>query len=307
MKKPLINIAVCTCQRLKLLRICLASLVEMSLPEGVEVCLSVIDNDVEGSARDLIAEFADGCHFAIYYVHQPKRGIPVARNTAVEKAHALNADYLVFIDDDEWVEVDWLLNLYAYAMEVGGDKVISGAVCPEVPADVPEHLAKLFVMKERRTGTRLETCATNNVMIPSFVTRDIGMRFDESQPLAGGTDTLFFLAAAAKGVVILKCAEALVHELIPPGRVSLGWLWRRKYRVGITLAGRRQQQGRGVHGLFLSSIVKVLGHGLVALAWVVIWQPLLRNKATLKAARDMGVVVGCLGGRIDSYSTVDGQ
>lgn len=303
-----INIAICTCNRGQLLANCLKSLLGMALPENAAVTISVVDNDPAGSAQSVVEQhYSERPTVKLEYLYEPRRGIPIARNCAVENAHRLEADYLVFIDDDEWVESAWLVELLRYAESLGGKTVVSGAVVPEIPDDVPDHLGQLFVMKERKTGTTLKTCATNNVIIPIYVTRDLGLRFDESQPLAGGTDTLFFLAANNKGVPIVKCAEALVHEVIPASRVCLAWLCKRKFRVGVTLAGRRQQQGRGGHGLFLSSIVKVLGHGLVALAWVVIWQPLLRNKATLKAARDMGVVVGCLGGRIDSYSTVDGQ
>src|SRR5690606_40862979 len=59
----------------------------------------------------------------------------------------------------------------------------------------------IFKRKEYRTGQILQTCATNNVIIPVYVTRDLGLRFDETHPLAGGTDTLFFVEACARGEI----------------------------------------------------------------------------------------------------------
>ena len=103
------------------------------------------------------------------YVSEPRRGIPVARNAAVAFATSLNADYLVFIDDDEWVENDWLVTLFSYCKEKGGRSVISGHVIADLPDDVPVHLAQLFNNKESVTGKALKSCATNNVIIPMYL------------------------------------------------------------------------------------------------------------------------------------------
>lgn len=307
MQLPLINIAICTCQRPRLLEQCLDSIAKMLPPLNVNICVSVVDNDPEGSAKGVVAKVAGNAPFAVHYFYERRRGIPVARNHAIEQFHNLNADFLVFIDDDEWVEEDWLLQLYSYAISVGGEAVISGPVQPEFPDDTPLHIQMLFDRKLRETGRPLETCATNNVLIPAYVTKKLGLRFDESRPLAGGTDTLFFLMAASKGVCIYNCAEAVVHELVPKERLSLTWLCKRKYRVGVTLAERRKKRARGRSSLFLSSIFKVLGHALVAMIWVIIWRPLFRNKAILKASRNLGVMFGCVGGGVNSYLQVDNQ
>src|SRR6478752_6966716 len=63
---------------------------------GAEARIVVVDNDPLGGAREQVLEWADR---RVTYVHEPRPGIASARNRALDEA--LDADALVFIDDDE--------------------------------------------------------------------------------------------------------------------------------------------------------------------------------------------------------------
>lgn len=300
-----INIALCTCMRPTLLGKCLDSLARMVIPDDSQVFVTVIDNDVNQTAQCVVDSFKHGFPLSLKYVVEDRRGIPVARNKAIAESHDLNADYLVFIDDDEWVDESWLVKLLAYALSVGGKAVISGAVKSELPANTPAYMREIFRDKDRKTGAVLSSCATNNVLIPSYVTKEMGLRFDESRPLAGGTDTLFFCEAVSRGVSIYKCAEAFVSEDVPASRLSLRWLSKRKYRVGITLAWRKRRNGRAISGIVLSSFAQLVLNGLLAVVATLLFQKMIMVKAVMKASRAAGTLSGVFGVEVDSYQTID--
>ncbi|WP_372865357.1 glycosyltransferase family 2 protein [Spongiibacter sp.] len=302
-----INIAICSCQRPFLLEKALSSLAAMRRPANSEVLVSIIDNDPEQSALPVYEDWRAKFPVALHYAAEPRRGIPVARNRAIAEAHQHNADYLVFIDDDEWVEPEWLCELVGYAQQLGGKAVVHGAVVPELPAAAPAYMAEIFFEKGRPTGTELGSCATNNVLIPIYLTRELGLRFDESRPLAGGTDTLFFCAVAEKGVKIVECAEAKVHEGIPMSRLTSRWLAKRKYRAGITLAWRKREAGRSAVSLLLSSLVQLIVYSIVALLSRMLMRNVSYYKALMKMCRSAGVLSGLLGARTDSYTNIEGH
>ena len=302
-----INICVCTYKRPKLLTDCLQSLAGIVVPSGTEVTVMVIDNDQTRSAEGTVTGFIETFPFDIYYHCENKRGIPCARNRAVEETHRLGSDYLVFIDDDEWVEPLWLDLLYTYCKNKGGNIVVSGNVISEFSDQTPEYIHHVFKRKQWPTGTLLDRCATNNVFVPISVTKDLGLRFDESHPLAGGTDVKFFCKAVTSGVVIEKCAEALVHEIIPENRTTLKWLSKRKFRQGITRAWREKQKGRSSLSIITSSSLDIIINLFIASIMFLIGKKQKRIKRWLKICRSLGVLSGIFGLKVDSYKNIDGQ
>ena len=302
-----INICICTYKRPKLLTNCLKSLADILVPSGTEVTVTVIDNDQTRSAEATVTEFIETFPFNIYYHCESKRGIPCARNRAVEETHHLGSDYLVFIDDDEWVEPLWLDILYAYCQNQGGNVVVSGDVISELPEETPEYIGDFFHKRQWITGTQLDRCATNNVLIPIFVTKKLGLRFDESNPLAGGEDIRFFCEATKLGVVIMKCAEALVHESVPESRVTLRWLSKRRFTEGIILAWRKRQKGCSRLSIVTFSSLRLIIALFAVCKKSLTGNKLKRNKRWLKACSSLGALYGVFGLSVDSYKNVDGQ
>ena len=287
-----------------MLQQCLVSLSSIELPQGVEVDIVVVDNDATPSSHAVVEQYQTQSHFPVYYVHEPKRGIPIARNRALIESLQLDSDYVVFIDDDEWVESAWLVNLYDYCQARGGKVVVSGAVISELPESTPDHMRALFGKQKRKTGEKLGACATNNVIIPRYVYDEWGVRFDESNPLAGGTDTIYFVQAVARGVEIYKCNEAIVHEHIPASRTHLSWFAKRKYRAGVTDAWRKRQKGRAWVAILLSALGQAIIYSLLTLIYILLTNKHKRNKAWLKACRAAGVLAGLVGVQVQSYRKI---
>ncbi len=283
----------------------LDSLMEMKVPDAHDVLITVIDNDAEKSALPVVNRFSQSA-FPVLYECEAKRGIPFARNRAIDKALEFDADCLVFIDDDEKVDKDWLVKLTGQYYQEKARAVVSGVVAPLLPAFMDESIEQFFLRPKRLTGERLKHCATNNVLIPAYVYKELGIRFDESFPLAGGEDTLFFAEAVLRGVEIVVCAEAVVYEEIPSTRLNMRWLAKRKFRAGITLAivDLRNNKSRVLQ--LAGALFKALY--LIALS-ACLYLAGKRKKACwefLRGYRTLGKIYGFLGMRkSDAYKYID--
>lgn len=301
----LINVCVCTYKRDKLLSECLKSLSAMALPSDCTVKLLVIDNDAAMSARKTVEAIQTATAMEIDYAVEKKRGIPCARNRAIDISSSLGADLLVFVDDDEVVDTNWLQALYAVSGEYAHQAVIHGAVRSKLDPSVPESIAALFSTRERTERQELTACATDNVMVPMKFVIQNQLRFDESKPLAGGTDTVFFTRANKLGLKIFHTNTASVTEFVPLSRTKLSWLMKRKFRAGLTDAWRKINRGRSRGGVMLSALFQVFGFLLKGLFYSLVFMPLKRNESFLRFAKALGLLMGCFGLVVDSYKVVD--
>lgn len=301
-----INVCVCTYLRAKHLGECLASLVNQVDPPKATYSITVIDNDKNQSAKPVVSNFQNKSKVPLYYFCEENRGIPFARNRALDESLKLGADNIVFIDDDECASQDWLSTLYAYSLSHSGSVVIHGRVIPRFPKGTSQHLREIFhTRKERLTGTRLQTCATDNVIFSTGILNEFKLHFDNSSPLSGGTDTKFFFEANRRGVPIYECAEAIVYETVFPSRLNMNWLMRRKYRAGITTAWRRMQERKSKFELIAKSIGGIFFHAFIGCLALLCFHSVKRDKQFLKVAKYSGILTGTFGMNVNSYAVVN--
>ncbi len=230
-----LQISACTYRRPEGLRALFASLAAMHLPAGVAVSLCIVDNDTLPSAQALVGTLGASLDFEVRYVHEARPGIPMARNRAL--ALAGDADYVAFIDDDETVEPDWLVELWAMA-RCSGAHFVQGPVIMQVksPHDQWWLETVFFRLRSFPDGAPRSESWTNNVLIDMAFVREKGLCFDERLALDGGEDTLFFqdmVRSGGRGVFALK---ARVRECQPPARLNWSWGMQRQYRTGVTRA-----------------------------------------------------------------------
>jgi len=93
----------------------------------------VTDNDPAQSAREFVKGFSSSSNLKLNYTFEPHPNIALARNKALANAEG---DFIAFIDDDEYPESDWLLNLYKTCVERKGDGVL-GPVQPYFENEPP--------------------------------------------------------------------------------------------------------------------------------------------------------------------------
>jgi succinoglycan biosynthesis protein ExoM len=227
-----IVVTLCTRERPRQLIECLNSLFEQQLPPGVLLTLVIIENDTRDYMRKMVEDLANRRgSIPVIHAHEPRLGIPIARNRALAVALEHNPDWIGFIDDDEVAAPDWIKCFVAAATTVPCD-VLQGPVEYRYPASTPS--AMLYpVRKHKPTGGILRTAATSNTFMRAHIARSdgLGIRFNEAMRFTGGSDSEYFYRAADLGARIHWMNEAVVYEDMPVNRTTLAWQLERSWRV----------------------------------------------------------------------------
>lgn len=226
-----IDVCVCTFRRPQLAAT-LASLAGQRLPAGATVRVIIADNDETPSAQSLVEEIGRDFPFPIRYVHAPARNISIARNACLT---ASDAPLTAFIDDDECAPPDWLAGLLARQAETGAGAVL-GPVRALYPDTAPrwQREGDFHSIRPVWVDGAIITGYTSNVLLSRGDAAWRGLSFDLAFGRTGGEDTTFFKAFHEAGGRIEFAPEALLTEIVAPGRMSLSWLVKRSFRSGQT-------------------------------------------------------------------------
>ncbi|MGW6131948.1 glycosyltransferase family 2 protein [Cellulomonas sp. NPDC055163] len=223
-----VTVAVLTYLRPDDLRAVLPTLVAQAAELGPRARVVVVDNDPAAGGRDVVEEVVGA-----RYVHEPQPGIAHGRNRALDEA--AGDDLLVFIDDDERPSEGWLRRLVEQYL-VDRPLAVVGPVVSEyvVQPDPWVRAGRFFDRRRLPTGTAVTLAATNNLLLDMRQVAASGLRFDARFGLTGGSDSLFTRQAAARGLRMVWCDEAVVTDVVPPSRVTRAWVLQRAYRAGNT-------------------------------------------------------------------------
>lgn len=213
-----VAVCVCTYKRPEMLFHCLESLKQQIVHTGIYSHIVVVDNDSDGSAASIVADALKSSPLPIRYTQCHERGIARARNTAIDLAVWIGADWIAFIDDDEVADSDWLANLMA--PEYLSTPILQGFQDFVYPDRVPFWaIAKPKRAKPEDEGAPRRTAVTNNVRFSADLIHS-GLRFDESLGLMGGEDIDFFGRAAKAGFAIQKTNRAITRETVHIERLT---------------------------------------------------------------------------------------
>lgn len=271
-------------------------------PRRAEVL--VVDNDPAGGAAAVAAGWAN--RGPVRYAHEPRPGIAAARNRALDEA--ADSARLAFIDDDERPGPGWLADLLRVqeAEECAG---VVGPVVSRFAVDPEPWIAAGEFFRRRRlpTGTSVDVAATNNLLLDLARVRAHGVRFDERFGLSGGEDTLFTRSLVEAGERLVWCDQAVVTDVVPPGRLTRSWVLRRAFSSGNGNALVDAELHPGWPGLgrrarrLGDGLVRVTGGGARAVLGTVLRSPAHQAKGARTAARGAGMISGVAGYRYGEY------
>ncbi|GAK69690.1 glycosyltransferase [Agrobacterium rubi] len=298
-----VDIGICTYRRPAVVAT-LLSLFELTVPKDVNVRLIVADNDAEPSAKASIDRLRETSPFEITYVHCPKSNISIARNACLSTT---DADYLVFIDDDETAPREWLVELLKTADETGAEAVL-GPVTAVYKPTVPDWMRKgdFHSTLPVWVNGKIITGYTCNTLLRMKAPSVAGRRFALSLGQSGGEDTHFFSHMHAEGGRIAFAEKALLSEPVPDTRASFMWLAKRRFRSGQThgrLLAEKKPGIRRVVQVVIAAAKIIACAGMAALS---AFDPVRRNKQLLRVALHMGSLSGAFGVReIRQYGAVE--
>jgi succinoglycan biosynthesis protein ExoM len=216
-QKHHICVCVCTYKRPQLLR-CLISKLEGQETEGLfDYSIVIVDNDRSESARQTVESYAQHSTISIGYYVESEQNIALARNKAIENS---KGDFIGFIDDDEFPNGRWLLNLYNAVSRYKSDGIL-GPVLPHFEKEPPKWVKKgcFFNRPSHPTGFVLawKNTRSGNALIRRDLFQEDRKWFDPAYG-SGGEDRDFFKRKIAKGCVFVWCNDAPVYETVPPNR-----------------------------------------------------------------------------------------
>lgn len=116
MKNTIISIIVPVYKVEKYLSRCITSILEQTFSDFE---LILIDDGSPDKSGDLCEEFAKK-DARIRVIHQKNQGVSAARQRGLDNA---TGDYVIHADPDDWVEPDWLEELYKKSRETDADIV----------------------------------------------------------------------------------------------------------------------------------------------------------------------------------------
>lgn len=289
-----IDVCVATFRRPALLQTLLESLSEQRLEEFISFRVVVVDNDPDESARATLEALRDRLPYPLLYALERQRGISYARNRALECAEA---DYIAFLDDDEFVEPEWLQQLYDTMQRFNADAVFGpvAAVLPDAaPAWARSHPS--FARRSRPSGTSLQSGGTGNVLIRRSALGAPPQRFAETFALTGGGDSDFFYRLHLQGGRLVWCDSAVAYEHVPNERLTTRWVYRRAFRGGQCFArvfvARKTRLSKSVW--FVKKVSQVAaGVGLLPFVYAVSYPRYVKLRCRVYAA--IGQLTGLVG------------
>ncbi|WP_427016757.1 glycosyltransferase family 2 protein [Pseudarthrobacter sp. P1] len=218
-----IVIAILTYRREKQLALCVSSVIDSIKSVDHSVTILIGDNDLFPSVQ----EYGHGED--LRRIHLRKGAIAPGRQELLLLARRLGFDYIVFVDDDEIVSIDWLRLLLDTAIAYD----CAGVTGPVSPIGLPDGELPLHIRARRLTGNRMDTAGAGNLLLK--LDRIVNIDFNIDWPMRGGEDTDFTYRITKSGKEIIWCDEAEVFEPVDISRRSVFWLVNRYFNNGRVL------------------------------------------------------------------------
>lgn len=303
-----VSVCVCTYKRPEMLTELIRSLAQQEYPDSAFEII-VVDNDRNESAKVAIDSVRESYpKLCITYEVETRQGISFARNKSVSLA---KGEFLAFIDDDEWACPNWLMDLINTQIKYKADAVL-GPVLPVFSENTAAWVIKSRFFERPRylTGTKLtsDDGRAGNALVRAGMARLRGPQmFDERFSHSGGEDHDFFRWFEAQGGQIIWCDSAVVSEVVPLSRQTLGFMLERKMRSSMTY-------WRGVNSRrpYLFALAEALFGFIGALVYFsigVLVLPFGRHKAVaawIKSAAGLGRVMALTKLRMVGYGEQNG-
>lgn len=186
-----LTLMVCTYRRPKLFARCMASIAELTVPDGFQFTIAAADNNPVAERDGYVgAALSDLTNrgLNVVYGHQPERGYSNARNLGLTLALATPSEIFAFVDDDLVLDAGWLIGqIRTYRAfdcdAVGGAVVGLRKVPPHGSVQRTSSMANFSFDR-----TLVETIAPG-----------LGLRFDPAKNVLGNEDLAFSEQATVAG------------------------------------------------------------------------------------------------------------
>lgn len=286
-----ISVCICTFKRPHMLSNLLSKLQDQVTEDRFTYSAVVVDNDANKTALDTVTDWEIKSSIQIDYFCQPEQNIALTRNKAVTNA---KGNFIAFIDDDEFPDKNWLINLHRTLNQYQCAGVL-GPVKPYFEAAPPQWIIKGKICDRPTfpTGTILKNqneTRTGNVLLNKELFSNQEKPFNPEFGLTGGEDVDFFGRMMKKGFTFVWCNEALVYEIVPPERFKRSFHLKKALLRGKVNAGISSLFSPG----FIKSIIALIIYTM-ALPFLLLFGQHLFMKYLIKDCDHIGKLLGFCG------------
>jgi glycosyltransferase involved in cell wall biosynthesis len=211
-----ITIVIPTFNRVELLAKALESLLKLNTGPQFTYEIVVIDNASTDGTPALLAQYKN----EVRSFREERAGESFARNRGIQES---NSDWLVFLDDDQTVDPDWLAQLWRTAVQ----RTVQIVACSVYLDLNPTELSRLGPAARNLLGESTASQAYQfggnflpaccGVLVHRTVFDRIGL-FDEGLTVA--SDTNFFLRARQAGYAMWFEPKAVSYHYVPAFRME---------------------------------------------------------------------------------------
>ena len=217
MKQVDISVIICTYNRAEMLNRAIKSVIDQENSEKFTYEIIIIDDGSTDETKSVVTEISAKTKVPLRYFFNKGSGIAEARNLGIVEA---SGKWIAFTDDDQWVEKDWLHNLFTIVSRnsaycVGGTIRLDlkrEQLCNLGP--VCRGLLGEFIPYKEATICRGKNIPSNgNLLIDRKIFDSVGAY--NPALLAGGEDHDFIIRARSAGYDIWTAPGAIVYHSVP--------------------------------------------------------------------------------------------
>jgi len=308
MQRYSILISVVTRNRPAMLGTLLRSLERVMVPEEATLHFLVVENNARKTVDEQVTSFKTRMRrHVVHFKLEQRIGISHSRNCALSHAIENDHDFLVFVDDDEIPEPNWLVELFAEQQREKLD--IVGSPVRPMPIEgglnfwqkfVWSGLERLARRSEQKSRLKWESgladgikVATGSWMGRLDFFRETQLKFDSYFGLTGGEDWHLWAKAKTLGARTGWAPDAIVYETVPLCRLTLSYHFRRNRDHNTTefISSYRKSPSQA-----LAKLPSLLASRSWKLLVSVLSIPLKGAPAVLASATALGGLVGLLRG-----------
>lgn len=284
-----VSILIPTFNRAEFLGPTLDSIAQLRIPKDCSLEVLVIDNNCTDETASVVKRAAERSPVPLRHVVEECQGLCHGRNRGAREARH---EWLVYLDDDILVNVDWIRGLYEAASSHAADAVV-GPVFPRFLQDKPPYLAgrvldaissgysrkgdEVLVLKAD-VAHELPGC---NFAVRKGAVEEVG-GFDPDldrigTSLVSGGDFELGTRLVAAGRRTVYHPLCRIEHVIVPEKLTKTYLRRRSFGSGITARrtassrltwGRKVRMALGAARFGLRSLGdRILRRGATAFEW----------------------------------------
>ncbi|MDP2785862.1 MAG: glycosyltransferase family A protein [Sulfurimicrobium sp.] len=236
-----LTLSICTHNHLAALKQTLAGLHDLHSPEGPWELLIIDNASTDGTGAWLAQDGWKRMDIDCRVVQESRLGVAHARNRALTEA---KGEYVVFLDDDETPEPDWLVNL-EQVIDVHQPVAIGGRIRAHLPGGRPDWLTDELLgflgeldygPAERELSEISTPIFTGNAVFHRQTVLDVG-GFDgnlgrRGNIQSGGEDTELYRRLIKLKKPVRWTPQAVIHHRIEPWKLRRTYFLQLHYHQG---------------------------------------------------------------------------